>query len=162
MGTAQSIPAATARQQGAGLIDLATAKDTPTPENAVQNYAVSTGTGSLDAARGSVIVEVDGEAVTGEVDVTGQDIDESTAETLVEGVEEQQAELSGMSWSGMSWSGMSWSGMSWSGMSWSGMSWSGMSWSGHVLVRHELVRDVLVRHELERDVLVRDELDVSS
>ena len=129
MGTAQSIPAATARQQGAGLIDLATAKDTPTPENAVQNYAVSTGTGSLDAARGSVIVEVDGEAVTGEVDVTGQDIDESTAETLVEGVEEQ-AELSGMSWSGMSWSGMSWSGMSWSGMSWSGMSWSGMSWSG--------------------------------
>ena len=108
MGTAQTIPAATPREQGAGLIDLAAAKDAPTPENAVQNYARSTGDGSLDAARGSVIVEVDGEAVTGEVDVTGTDIDESTAETLAEGVEEQQAELSGMSWSGMSWSGSSW------------------------------------------------------
>ena len=152
MGTAQTIPAATAREQGAGLIDLATAVNTPTPENAVQNYAVSTGTGSLDAARGSVIVEVDGEAVTGEVDVTGQDIDESTAETLADGcrgaagravghelvrhVVVRHESWSGMSWSGMSWSGMSWSGMSWSGMSWSpamswsGMSWSGMSWSG--------------------------------
>ena len=150
MGTAQPIPAATARQQGAGLIDLATAMNTPTPENAVQNYAVSTGDGSLQAARGSVIVEVDGEAVTGEVDVTGQAIDESTAETLVAGVEDQQAELSGMSWSGMTWSGMSLV----------GHDLVRDVVVRHELVRHELVRHVLVRHELVGHVLVRDELDL--
>ena len=61
MGTANTIPSATAAQQGAGLIDLAEALSTPTPENAVQTHARSTGAGSLDAARGSVVVEVDGD-----------------------------------------------------------------------------------------------------
>src|SRR4051812_36622799 len=70
MGTAQHLPAATAAQQGSGLIDLAAAMKAPTP-NAVQNYPRSTGNGSLEAARGSVHVEVEGEKVTGEVDVTG-------------------------------------------------------------------------------------------
>jgi serine protease AprX len=132
MGTARDLPNATARAQGSGLIDLAAAKDAPTPD-AVQSHPRSTGQGSLEASRGSVHVEVEGEVVTGEVDVTGTHIDASTAETIADGVEDANAEdpaLSGMSWSGMSWSGMSWSGMSWSGMSWSGMSWSGMSWSG--------------------------------
>ncbi|SFE91839.1 S8 family serine peptidase [Blastococcus tunisiensis] len=87
-GTAKSIPGATAAQQGAGLIDLATAMNTATPENAVQTHARSTGAGSLDEARGSVIVEVDGEAVTGEVDVTGESIEDSTAESIAEGVTE--------------------------------------------------------------------------
>jgi serine protease AprX len=129
MGTATSLPNATAQQQGAGLIDLAAAKDAPTPENAVQNHAVSTGTGSLDAARGSVVVEVGGEAVTGEVDVTGQDIDSSTAETLADGVEAQVA-LEGVTWSGVTWSGVTWSGVTWSGVTWSGVTWSGVTWSG--------------------------------
>ncbi|NEK87057.1 S8 family serine peptidase [Blastococcus saxobsidens] len=92
MGTAKAIPDATERQQGAGLIDLATAMTTPTPENAVQTHRVSTGSGSLDEARGSVIVEVDGEAVTGEVDVTGQAIGSSDAASLAEGVTEIVAE----------------------------------------------------------------------
>jgi serine protease AprX len=157
MGTARSIPDATAAQQGAGLIDLATALNTPTPENAVQNHPRSTGAGSMDAARGSVVVEVDGEAVTGEVDVTGQAIDESTAESLAQGVTEivedaaqetvaaiaelpaeEQAEViedlppaqQAEVAEQAELAGVSWSGVSWSGVSWSGVSWSGVSWSG--------------------------------
>jgi serine protease AprX len=157
MGTAQTLPNATARQQGAGLIDLAAAMNAPTPVNAVQSYARSTGAGSLDAARGSVVVEVDGEAVTGEVDVAGQAIDDSTAETLAAGVAEIVQDQAAETADAISdlpvqekvdaiaelppvqqaevaeqadLSGVSWSGVSWSGVSWSGVSWSGVSWSG--------------------------------
>jgi serine protease AprX len=125
MGTAASIPGATAAQQGAGLIDLAKAKDTATPANAKQTFAVSTGVGSLELSRGSVHVTVAGREVRGEVDVRGKTFD---VRTWAAGLR-NNGNWNGMSWSGMSWSGMSWSGMSWSGMSWSGMSWSGMSWS---------------------------------
>ncbi|WP_448624802.1 S8 family serine peptidase [Geodermatophilus sp. URMC 64] len=136
MGSAQEIPGASAARQGSGLLDLATALNTPTPENAVQNYPRSTGDGSLEAARGSVHVEVDGDTVTGEVDVTGTDIEDSSAETIAEGVTEQQAEpaeqpeLSGVTWSGVTWSGVTWSGVTWSGVTWSGVTWSGVTWSG--------------------------------
>jgi serine protease AprX len=125
-GSAAAIPGATAAQQGAGLVDLAKAKDTATPANAKQTFALATGVGSLELSRGSVHVVVGGREVRGEVDVRGKGFD---ARTWAQGVK-NGANWSGMSWSGMSWSGMSWSGMSWSGMSWSGMSWSGMSWSG--------------------------------
>jgi serine protease AprX len=129
--TAEPIPGATAAQQGAGLVDLATAKDTATPADAKQTFAVSTGVGSLEAARGSVHVTVGGREIRGEVDVRGKAFDvRKWATGLRNGGNWNGMSWSGMSWSGMSWSGMSWSGMSWSGMSWSGMSWSGMSWSG--------------------------------
>jgi serine protease AprX len=120
-GTAQSIPAATAAQQGAGLIDLATAKDTATPVNAKQTFAVSTGIGSLELSRGSVHVTVGGREVRGEVDVRGKAFD---ARAFAAGLR------NGGNWNGMTWSGMTWSGMTWSGMTWSGMTWSGMTWSG--------------------------------
>jgi serine protease AprX len=130
MGTAAPIPGATATQQGSGLIDLAKAKNSNTPQ-AVQSFKVSTGVGSLEASRGSVHVTVNGRQVTGEVDVRGRGFDVRTwAAGVKTGANWNGMSWSGMSWSGMSWSGMSWSGMSWSGMSWSGMSWSGMSWSG--------------------------------
>ncbi len=157
MGTARSLPNATKAQQGSGLIDLAAAMNAPTPENAVQTYARSTGAGSLDAARGSVVVEVNGEAVKGEVDVAGQAIDESTPETLAAGVTEIVQDQAAESADAIAdlpvkeqadaiadlppvqqaevadqanLSGVSWSGVSWSGVSWSGVSWSGVSWSG--------------------------------
>ena len=157
MGTARSLPNATKAQQGSGLIDLATAMNAPTPVNAVQSYARSTGAGSLDAARGSVVVEVGGEAVKGEVDVAGQAIDDSNAETLAAGVTEIVQDQAAESAEAIAdlpvkeqadaiadlppvqqaevaeqadLSGVSWSGVSWSGVSWSGVSWSGVSWSG--------------------------------
>jgi hypothetical protein len=130
MGTANAIPAATAAQQGSGLIDLAEAKDAATPTK-VQQFKLSTGLGSLEAARGSVHVTVNGRQVTGEIDVRGKSFNGRTwAEGLRNGVNWNGMTWSGMTWSGMTWSGMTWSGMTWSGMTWSGMTWSGMTWSG--------------------------------
>ena len=138
MGTAATIPGATAAQQGSGLIDLATAKDSDTPQ-AIQSFKVSTGVGSLEASRGSVHVTVDGRQVTGEVDVRGRGFDVRTwAAGLKHRRELERHEL------------------------------VRDVVVRHdlvrdVVVRHELVRDVVVRHDLvrnvlERHVVVRDEL----
>ncbi|MCW2580345.1 MAG: peptidase and in kexin sedolisin, partial [Blastococcus sp.] len=101
-GTAAPIPSATAAQQGAGLVDLRTAKDAATP-NAVQTFKVSVGVGSLELARGSVHVKVGNTEIRGEVDVRGRAFD---ARAWAAGVR-NSANWNGMSWSGMSWSGMS-------------------------------------------------------
>src|SRR4051812_28144604 len=158
MGTAQNLPLATARQQGAGLIDLTAAMNAPTPVDAVQTYARSTGAGSLDAARGSVVVEVGGEKVTGEVDVAGQAIDQSDADSLAAGVAEitdqqaaeQEAAIADLPVAEQAdavaelpaaqqaeivddatKSGdPELAGVTWSGVTWSGVTWSGVTWSG--------------------------------
>ena len=72
MGTANTIPAATAAQQGSGLIDLVQAKDTPTPTNVKQSFKLSTGLGLPGSRRGSVHVTVNGRVVSGEIDVRGK------------------------------------------------------------------------------------------
>jgi serine protease AprX len=109
MGTAQEIPSATAAQQGDGLLDLATAKDTPTPA-AKQTFALSTGVGSLELSRGSVHVSVNGKVVSGEVDVRGRSFNASN-------------------WAAGLRNGTNWNGLTWSGLTWSGLTWSGSSWS---------------------------------
>jgi serine protease AprX len=105
--------------QGAGELDLR-GKHAPDP-GATQSFGASTGTGSLELARGQDHVTRDGVVVTGERDIFGNPVD--TAALAV-------AEAAGSSWSGGIWNGSSWSGSSWSGSSWSGSSWSGSSWSG--------------------------------
>jgi serine protease AprX len=99
----------------AGLIQLDDAHSAATPTNAAQNHEPATGLGSLEAARGTVHVTMDGIPLTGEQDIFGQNWD--------------SASWSSASWSGASWSGGEWNGASWSGASWSGASWSGASWS---------------------------------
>jgi serine protease AprX len=125
-GTASKVPGAATTAQGNGLINLAAAKDAPTPANAVQNFQLSVGTGSLELARGSVHVSINGKKVTGEVDVRGRAFNSAAVASGMK----NRTNWSGLSWSGLSWSGLSWSGLSWSGLSWSGLSWSGLSWSG--------------------------------
>jgi serine protease AprX len=127
-GTAQKIKGVAKPAQGSGLIDLAAAKNAPTPDavKVAQKFKVSTGLGSLEASRGSVHVTVGGKKVTGEVDVRGRAFN---AATVAAGIK-NRTNWNGMTWSGMTWSGMTWSGMTWSGMTWSGMTWSGMTWSG--------------------------------
>jgi serine protease AprX len=70
----------------------------------VQSFRPATGTGSLDAARGSVEVENQGIELDGD--------------------------WTGGSWTGGSWTGGSWTGGSWTGGSWTGGSWTGGSWTG--------------------------------
>jgi serine protease AprX len=131
---------------GRGLVDVAAAAAAPTPRRVAAQKRMS-GTGSLDAARGSVrLVESDA-VLHGERDIFGTPFDSAAHARLAEAETAWSQgtwngnEWAGPSWSGVgwavdtwegkSWSGKSWSGKSWSGKSWSGKSWSGKSWSGN-------------------------------
>jgi serine protease AprX len=116
--------------QGRGALDFwSMANDIPASTYA-QNNAPSTGTGSIDAARGTDRLTRDGVTISGDVDIFGKPWTAATAGSSWSGGTWNGSSWSGSSWSGSSWSGSSWSGSSWSGSSWSGSSWSGSSWSG--------------------------------
>ena len=134
---------ASATCEGAGAINLRWARkdDSPTSGESAQSFPTADGSGSIEAARGTMHVwsRPDGEndpvPLTGEVDIMSSDWDGyicngTDCETLWNGGEFNGEVWTGASWSGASWSGASWSGASWSGASWSGASWSGASWSG--------------------------------
>ena len=132
--TATPLPSATARCQGAGMLNLDGVMNAATPsvDSSAQSFPLATGTGSLDAARGTHrIVDADGVALTGEIDIFGNpwDATDWSAKSW-SGASWSSGSWNGASWSGASWSGASWSGASWSAVSWSGASWSGASWSG--------------------------------
>jgi serine protease AprX len=130
MDTAQPIANAKSICQGAGLLDLRTAVTAATPKT-TQSWPTSSGKASLEDARGSFHVELQGDVLKGNVDVHGRSYEDAEAYyDDGEGLAYFMKDWSGASWSGLSWSGLSWSGLSWSGLSWSGLSWSGLSWSG--------------------------------
>jgi serine protease AprX len=145
ISTADRLPAADPVTQGAGMVDLEGAVKADVPR-AVQHWPQSTGTGSLDGARGSVRVQAGSSPLAGEQDIFGTAWDaqawanqSSSGTSWHGGLWNLRAwagncfcgsSWSGLSWSGLSWSGLSWSSLSWSGLSWSGLSWSGLSWSG--------------------------------
>lgn len=116
--------------QGAGKIDLYDSWWTSV-NGAVQNHPQALGTGSLEDARGSDHLEVDGVVLEGEQDIFGNTWDgESWAAASASGTSWVDGEWNGTPWTGSGWTGLSWSGLSWSGLSWTGLSWSGLSWSG--------------------------------
>jgi subtilisin family serine protease len=149
--TARSLPDAPAKAQGQGLINLWSAFDTRTASDFSQTWTRSDGSGSLDAARGSIrVVGSDGTVLSGE---TGVFDDGSPAEEwfdahaggyFFDGNSWSLTGLDGNSWStagqeeaagsaagtnGNSWSGSGWSGDAWTdGNSWSGNGWLGVSW----------------------------------
>jgi serine protease AprX len=130
-GSARALPGVSSNCQGSGLLDLSGALTMPTPSKADQGFKASKGNGSLDSARGSHRLSVEGKTISGEVDIHGQAWNPSAwASAAAQGVSWSGGDWNGVSWSGVSWSGVSWSGVSWSGVSWSGVSWSGVSWSG--------------------------------
>jgi serine protease AprX len=122
--TARTINARS-QQQGAGELHLAPALTAGLPW-ARQCFTASTGTGSLELARGSDHLTANGVILSGEQDIFGQPFDSAA----MAAAEAARGSWSGGTWNGSSWSGSSWSGSSWSGSSWSGSSWSGSSWSG--------------------------------
>ncbi|MDJ0954126.1 MAG: S8 family serine peptidase [Acidimicrobiia bacterium] len=98
-----------------------------------QSYGYADGSGSLELARGSHHVEVDGVVLDTEHDIFGMTWDSAyIAKLAANHIAWNGGDFNGTSWSGTSWSGTSWSGTSWSGTSWSGTSWSGTSWSDYV------------------------------
>jgi serine protease AprX len=120
--------AISAKQQaiGGGELNLAKALASTLPMS-VQAWSSAVGTGSLELARGSDHLTLDGVLLAGESDIFGHSFDAAAMAAL----EAAEISWSGGTWNGNSWSGNSWSGDSWSGNSWSGNSWSGNSWSGN-------------------------------
>ncbi len=109
-----------ATAQGKGVINMRKVEKASVVPG-MQTFARSTGTGSLDAARGTWRLSLRGVELNGERDIFGRKVDTAVLAA---------AEAAGSSWSGGTWNGSTWSGSSWSGSSWSGSSWSGSSWSG--------------------------------
>jgi len=117
--------------KGNGLLDVTAAMAAAVPVGD-RVHAPATGLGTLEAARGTDHVMIDGEVLTGEVTVTGAVWD---PEAWVAASESATAwtgadDWSGSTWSGSTWSGSTWSGSTWSGSTWSGSTWSGSTWSG--------------------------------
>jgi serine protease AprX len=130
---------------GAGLVDVGSAIQAVTHIGGVTpaNLGVvpSTGTGSLEASRGSfhVMADINGDGVldlvTGETDVLGQSWSAMSWSALSWSqsnwcsLTSVSSEWSSTSWSSTSWSGTTWSGTTWSAISWSAISWSATTWS---------------------------------
>lgn len=132
--TADTLPNANAQAQGNGVIDLAEAATTRTPSHweSRQPYPYATGTGSLEASRGSVhVADENGNELTGEQDIFGSPWDGRTwSSDSWNGRTWSGGTWNGNTWSGDSWNGQSWAGRTWSGNTWSGRTWSGNTWSG--------------------------------
>ena len=112
MGSARQLSSADAAAQGAGLIDLAAASATATPTT-VQAWERSTGTGSLEKARGTHHVKNGNQELRGEQDFTGRAWNPGQYAKALRAAAQSGTPLAGLSWSGLSWSGRSWSGISW-------------------------------------------------
>jgi serine protease AprX len=109
-----------ARFSGAGVIQLDDSIGIPTP-TLVQNFPQSTGTGSLEAARGPLHIVINGEPLYGEVTVLG---------TPWEGARWTGARWTDGTWDGLRWTGGTWMGARWTDASWTGARWTGARWTG--------------------------------
>jgi serine protease AprX len=116
------------KQQGCGELDLGKllAASPPSASSAQQANVASTGTGLLEASRGTDHISMNGVVLQGEQDIFGKPFNSAAMATL----EANGSSWSGGIWNGSVWTGNSWNGSSWSGSSWSGSGWSGSSWSG--------------------------------
>jgi subtilisin family serine protease len=124
--TARRLPEADPLAQGAGLLDVKAAAAAATPTS-TQTWPRSLGTGSLELARGTNHVTVNGTPVVGEQSVFLAAWDAFGWLTSIAG----GTAWSGGSWTGNSWTGNSWTGGEWLGNSWTGNSWTGNSWTGN-------------------------------
>ena len=126
----QKVHGTSSKPQGGGEIDLA-ALATRTPASYTQQFTNGTGTGTIEAARGTDHLILDDTVLTGERDIFGDAVNTAgLAAAEAAGTSWSGGTWNGRSWSGSDWSGTSWSGRSWSGNDWSGTAWSGRSWSG--------------------------------
>jgi serine protease AprX len=129
--SAIDVDAASDYYRGSGQVNVARALKTGVPNDYAQHFTSSTGTGSLEAARGSNHVSLGGVELTGERDIFGTAWDASAMGTaMTQGSTWSGGTFNGSTWSGSTWSGSTWSGSTWSGSTWSGSTWSGSTWSG--------------------------------
>jgi serine protease AprX len=130
--SARPLTGFTAPAQGAGSLDLAKAEKTATP-TATQRFSSATGTGSLEAARGTSHLSDGAVELRGEQDIFGVPFDSrGWAAKSLAGTSWTGGTFNGSGWTGTTWSGTIWSGRMWSGRMWSGRMWSADIWSGRM------------------------------
>jgi serine protease AprX len=100
-----------------------------------QKFTASTGTGTLEAARGTSHVSDGGTPLTGERAVGGAFsatawAPASKAKTAWNGGLWMNQRLAGNGWTGTSWASKTWAAGTWPGTTWAGTAWSDSDWSG--------------------------------
>jgi serine protease AprX len=97
---------------------------------AAYSYTNSTGSGSLESARGSAHLVDNGVVLNGEKDIFGSAVSTSTlASKRTAGTAWTGGTYNGQVWTGSGFSGTDWTAATWSGRMWSGDGWSGNTWS---------------------------------
>lgn len=127
--TASSMPLADAAGRGAGEVNLAAAGISTVPA-ADQTWAQSTGTGSLEAARGSSHVADGDVELTGERDVMGPWHADKWAADSTDGTSWLGGRWNNRDWTGDCWCASTWAGPGWEGRTWAGRTWAGRTWAG--------------------------------
>ena len=131
--SADTLPEAGRRAQGDGALNLRRAYSTPTPplDEVAQTWEPSTGTGSLDAARGSLRLEDEDVELDGERDIFGNPWDGPTwAANFWNGTSWVDGDWNGVTWTGVGWSASRWNASRWTGNAWTGTEWSASRWNG--------------------------------
>lgn len=123
--TADNLLVADPRAQGRGLLDLRFAGSVPLPLG-LTLASPGTGTGSLDASRGTARLALDGVALRGERDIFGKPF----SSVAMARAEAAAASWIGGTWNANTWAGAGWSGDAWSSVRWTGRTWAGGTWSG--------------------------------
>jgi serine protease AprX len=107
--------------EGSGMVNLAAARTAMIPWGSTQTWTPATGTGSIEQARGTDHVALNGVDLVGEQDIMGQPWN---------GAQWAQASAAGTAWTGGTWNGSDWAGACWCGTSWAGVTWDGQRWTG--------------------------------
>jgi serine protease AprX len=108
--------------QGKGTLNLTSALGV-TNVAAAQAATSSSGSGTLEGARGSNHLVDNGVVLNGERDVFGDPVSTATLASK---------RSAGTAWTGGTWNGRMWSGSSFSGSNWTATTWSGRMWSGRM------------------------------
>ncbi len=119
--TAGSLALLDRSAEGSGMLNIGAARTALVPFGSTQTWTPATGTGSLEQARGSDHVAMNGVELVGEQDIMGQPWS---------GARWAQASAAAAAWNGGSWNGSVWAGACWCGTSWAGTTWQGQRWTG--------------------------------
>jgi serine protease AprX len=126
MASSRTFISTTNIYRGNGVVDVYGSLTNPL-NNSVQALGqASSGTGSLDQARGSQYVS-DGVAdLRGEKDVMGAGWSAGAYSSAVA----QGKAWTGGTWNSKTWAGSAWTGKSWAGSTWANAAWTGADWTG--------------------------------
>ena len=130
--SAKPLSGAPTTLQGAGELNLDGALYA-VPPVAAQAWAPSTGTGSLEGARGSVHLTWSGVTLSGETDIFGNPVNTAALASAVSspGGAWTGGVFNGAVWTGDGFVGDTWATAPWTSNSWSSNSWSSNGWSSN-------------------------------